>query len=133
MVAVMSRRRRTVLSRRRRAVAFVAAVVALVAAGAPAVQLRLDEGPRRLASVGTLWRAEDGAWVLELDGSARPAAALRALRASGVQHLAAVVLASDEPAGREVVGVLARRLRVDDVVRTARAPPDPVRRSGPAV
>ena len=107
---------------RRRGLAAVAALAALVAMAVPGVQLRRHDGPRRLESVGTLWiDASRDHEVLELDHTARPSTALRALRALGVDQLDAIVVPSGS-AGARVVALLGRRIRIDRVVDEGPAP-----------
>jgi competence protein ComEC len=102
---------------RRPRTACAAVAMALLVVASPAVRLRLADGPRRLDGVGTLWVERSGDHpVLELDGSARPATALRELRAQGIDRLDAIVLQADSAAGRRVVALLERRIRVGRVL-----------------
>jgi hypothetical protein len=82
----------------------------------PAVAIR-QAAPREqyIDGAGTLHRTADGT-VLTVAGDARPASALRALRALGVEHLDIVVLPSAGRAMEVVVAVIERRIPVDRVV-----------------
>ncbi len=97
----------------------IAVVVILVV---PAVALRRG-GPavQEIAGAGTLRRSAAGS-VLVVAADARPAAALRALRANGVEHLDVVELSSNRAAMQAVVALIERRIPVDRVDTPATDP-----------
>ncbi len=77
----------------------------------PAVAIRqAAPGEQYIDGAGTLRRTADGT-VLTVAADARPASALRALRALGVGHLDVVELPSTGRAMEAVVAVIGRRIR----------------------
>lgn len=101
---------------RHRRLARCLAVALLAVLLLPAVAIRRP-GPaeRYVDGAGRLRRTAEGD-VLTLAAEARPASALRALRALGIEHLAVVELPSSSATMEAVVAVIERRIPVARVV-----------------
>jgi competence protein ComEC len=98
------------LAHRRRLLSVACSLALVATLVAPAVAIRRPTpGPTEIEGVGTLWRSTSGHTALVASASARPTAALRALRREGVRRLELVVLSGSGRAG-ELERVLASRL-----------------------